>query len=99
MLLHSRQQLFVGGAWICGAFEGNNLSLTKMRNKSIGRVDNKAKIRLPVLVERRRDANNQGIRFLRQREIGRRNKAILNRLLNGGRWNMFDVATARIQCV
>ncbi len=60
--LDARQQFLFRRPWVSGAFEGYDLSSAKKRNDGVGGGDDEAEVRLAVAIERRRNADDDGIR-------------------------------------
>ena len=70
-----------------------------MRFECVGGIDDKAHIRLAILVQRRRHTKDQGITFTDTAEIGRGLETACTGLSNFGLRNMFDIALPGIKLV
>ncbi|MNF79915.1 hypothetical protein D3C84_621460 [compost metagenome] len=95
--LHTRQQLFFGGAWIGGAFQRNDLTGTQVRFECVGGVDHEAHIRLAVFIQRRRHAENQSIALADTAEIGSGLEAALAGSRDFVSGDMLDIALTGVE--
>ena len=79
-LLDARLKFLVGGARVGGALERDDLAGPKVRHERVHGVGHVAEVRLAVLVERRRHADDERVAILGVGEVGRRRETFLDRV-------------------
>src|SRR5690554_361160 len=95
--LQARGNDLVCGAGPGGAFQTHQLTFPEPRQDAFHRVDDKAQIRLVVLVQRGRDADDLCVQLGGSRKIRGGDKAGLLGLVDFGWGDAFDIAFAAVQ--
>src|SRR5262249_27081831 len=95
-----REDKLLGGAGIRSGFEGNELAALKMRLNHDGGLLDVAEIRLAALIERSRDADDDGVYFFQLRGVAGRGKvAAVDELLNFRLRDVLDVRLSGVEGV
>src|SRR6202008_4796707 len=97
-LFQNREDKFLGGAGIGGGFEDNQLPADEMRLNGLRRVLDVTEVGLAGFIQRRGNANDNGVPFRELGEIrGRVEVAAVHKLLDFRLLDMFDVGFAGVQ--
>ncbi len=97
LLFNPRSQFLIGRTGIGGAFQRDDLTGAQIRQQRSERVEDEGKIRLPMLGQRRRHAQDQRVRFPDPGKVGRGTEPTRVGRCNCRRRNMLDQRFASVQ--